>query len=66
MLFRLPEKQKELLVALAKEGTAQKITSGSSVQSAVKGLLEKDFITFEKGDYKIYDRFFELWILEKY
>jgi AAA+ ATPase superfamily predicted ATPase len=74
-LFRLPEKQKELLLAIAKEGNAKNITSGtfvrkyklmsgSSVQAAAKGLLEKDFITLGKGIYKIYDRFFSIWLLQ--
>jgi AAA+ ATPase superfamily predicted ATPase len=76
-LFRLPEKQKELLIAITKEGKAQAVTSGmfikkykltspSSVQAALKGLLEKDFITMEKSLYKIYDKFLGLWLLENY
>jgi hypothetical protein len=77
MLFRLPEKQKELLIAITKEGKAQavtsgafvkkyKLTSGSSVQAALKGLLEKDFITKEKGIYKIYDKFLGIWLVGNY
>ncbi len=76
-LFRLPERQKELLVAIAKEGNAKSITSGefvkrysltspSSVQAAVKGLLEKDFITLFNGCYSIYDKLFEIWLRESY
>jgi ATPase domain predominantly from Archaea len=76
-LFRLPEKQKDLLVAIAKEGNAKFITSGefvkrysltspSSVQAAVKGLLEKDFITLFNGSYSIYDKLFEIWLRESY
>jgi hypothetical protein len=76
-LFRLPEKQKELLIAIVKEGNAQaltsgafvkkyKLTSGSSVQAALKGLLEKDFVTKESGIYKIYDKFLGIWLLENY
>ena len=76
-LFRLPERQKELLVAIAKEGNAKSITSGefvkrysltspSSVQTAAKGLLEKDFITLFNGSYSIYDKFFEIWLRENY
>lgn len=68
ILFRLPEKQKELLIAITKEGKAKAITSGafikkyklasaSSVQSALKGLLEKEFVTLEMGVYQTYDRF---------
>ena len=76
-LFRLPERQKELLVAIAKEGNAKSSTSGefvkrysltspSSVQAAVKGLLEKDFITLFNGSYSIYDKLFEIWLRESY
>ena len=77
MLFRIPEKQKELLIALAKEGKASAITSGefvrkyrlsspSSVQSALRGLLEKDFVTLEQGSYQVYDRFFGMWLRENF
>ncbi|MCL2247575.1 MAG: ATPase [Lentimicrobiaceae bacterium] len=77
MIFRLPEKQKELLVAIAKEGKVKAITSGafvkryklqsaSSVQAALKALLEKDFITKEKNEYQVYDRFFAIWLKENY
>ncbi len=76
ILFRLPEKQKELLIAITKEGKAKAITSGtfinkkyklasaSSVQAALKGLLEKDFVTQEMGTYQIYDRFLGVWLKE--
>jgi len=77
MLFRLPEKQKELLVAIAKEDKVKALTSGafikkhrlpstSSVQAALKGLLEKDFITKEKDEYQIYDKFFGIWLKKNY
>lgn len=77
ILFRLPEKQKSLLFAIAKEKRAEKITSGefvgryglssaSSVQSALKPLLEKDFITSENGKYSVYDKFFRIWLVRKY
>lgn len=75
-LFRLPEKQKMVLIALAKNGDSKKITSSefikkyhlsaSSVQSAVKGLLAKDFITMEKGVYYVYDIFLSIWIQKEY
>lgn len=77
ILFRLPEKQKELLIAITKEGKAKAITSGafikkyklasaSSVQSALKGLLEKEFVTQEMGVCQIYDRFLGIWLQENY
>ncbi len=76
-LFRLPTKQKELLVAIAKEGDAQAVTSAkfikkhrmsssSSVQSALKGLLDKDFVTHEKGAYQVYDKFLAIWLNKNY
>lgn len=74
LLFQLPIKQKELLMAIAKEGKAQnltssafvkkyRLTSSSSVQSAMKGLLEKNFLTSNLGIYEVYDKFFALWLL---
>lgn len=72
-LFRLPEKQKMVLVAIAKNGPSKGITSSkflrqyrlpspSTVQSAVRGLLEKDFLTCEHGTYYVYDLFLGYWI----
>ena len=37
-----------------------KLISSSSVNSALKGLLEKDFITMDKNEYYVYDHFFVL------
>ena len=52
-IYQLPPKQKEVLFAICKEGKAREITSSrflktykltaSSVQGAIKGLLDKDF-----------------------
>ena len=64
---------KELLITIAKEGKAKaitgsqyvrkyRLTSASSVQAALKGLLEKDFVTSEQGAYFVYDKFFALWL----
>lgn len=77
ILFRIPEKQKELLIAIAKEGKATAVTSGAFikkyrlpspglVQSALRGLPEKDFITQEANTYQIYDRFFGMWLQRNY
>ena len=76
ILFQLPPKQKELLIAICKEGKAKNLTSSafihryhlpgsSSVQSAIKGLLEKNFVTVTLGEYEVYDKFFALWILQQ-
>jgi AAA+ ATPase superfamily predicted ATPase len=76
LLFQLPPKQKEVLIAICKEGKIKEITSSkflhtykltaSSVQGALKGLLEKDFVTVELGTYRLYDRFFELWLKQNF
>ncbi len=76
-ISRLPEKQTMTLVALAKSGPTKSITSAayvekyslqspSTVQSAMKGLLEKDFVTLEKGIYSVYDIFMDYWIQRMY
>lgn len=76
-LFRLPEKQKMVLVALAKNGPSKGITSSafirkcglpsaSTVQSAVRALLEKDFLTYELGTYYVYDLFLGYWIQREF
>ncbi|MBO5185721.1 MAG: ATP-binding protein [Prevotella sp.] len=73
LLYQLPAKQKEQLLAISKAGKATAITSSafvkkyrlpspSSVQSAVKGLIEKDFVTVNKDTYEVYDRFFAIWL----
>jgi AAA+ ATPase superfamily predicted ATPase len=77
MLFRqMSERQRLVFSAIAKEGRAQNITGGafikkyqlwsaSSVMSAAKALLDKDFITQEGDAYFIYDQFFALWLLRR-
>lgn len=75
-LFKLPAVQKELLLAIAKEGTASNITSSefcqkyslspSTVQSAKRGLLKKEYITEDLGKVKLYDLFLNLWLQRYY
>jgi len=73
MVYQLPKQQKKLLYAIAREGKVENIFSGSfasrhrirsvsSVNSAVKGLLERNILTAEKGVYSIYDKFLEFWL----
>ena len=73
LLRQMPEKQRNVFLAIAAEGLARNISGGkfvhkyhlpssSSVVSAVKGLLEKDFITQSDNAYYVYDRFFQLWL----
>jgi len=72
-LSLLSERQKEILYAIAKEGKATGVTSAafikkhgllssSSVQTAIKQLLDKEIITSENNVYQVYDRFFGLWL----
>ena len=77
ILSNIPEKQKELLYAIAKEGEAERITSAafikrhslasaSSVQSAMKKLLEKDIITEINKVFSVTDRLFAMWMNKLY
>lgn len=77
ILSNIPEKQKELLYAIAKEGEAERITSAqfikrhglsssSSVQSAMNKLLEKDIITEINKVFSVTDKLFALWINKIY
>lgn len=71
-LFYLPSRQKEVLLAICSEGIAKNLTSrafmnryklsASAIQGAIKGLLDKDFVTEEMGEYRVYDLFFEEWL----
>ena len=73
IMDKIPEKQREVFVAIAKEGKARGITgkpfmkkyrlqTASVVTAAVRSLLEKDLITNDKGVYQVYDPFFSLWV----
>ena len=77
ILSNIPEKQKALLYAIAKDGEAEAITSAkyikshslssaSSVQSAAKILLEKDYITCINKVYSVTDKLFAMWINRLY
>jgi Predicted ATPase (AAA+ superfamily) len=76
-MFRLPDKQGKLLIAIAKNGRVQaptasdfvikhNLTSASSVQAALKGLIEKEFVTRDETGYAVYDKFLEMWLKNKY
>lgn len=73
LLRQMPEKQRNVFVAISADGEARNVRSGafakkyhltspSSVNSAIKGLLEKDFITQEGDAFVVYDKFFDLWL----
>lgn len=76
LYYQMPEKQRMVFLAIARDGKARSVTSGafvskhrlnsaSSVNSALKGLLEKDFITLDRNVYSVYDQFFTLWLKYK-
>lgn len=74
MMDFISTKQKMVLQAIARDGIAHQITSAaflrkhsipsaSMVQSAIKGLLEKDIVIRQDDDtYRIYDYFFSKWL----
>jgi AAA+ ATPase superfamily predicted ATPase len=70
---QMSERQRLVFLAIAMEKRAKNISgsqfihkyhlaSSSSVVSAVRGLLEKDFITQENNEYYVYDYFFQIWL----
>ncbi len=76
LLSRMTLRQKTLLYAIAAEGKASQITSAafikrhsltsaSSVQAAIKKLLEDELVVMENKQYRVSDRFFGLWIKRK-
>lgn len=72
-LSELSQSQKELLIAIAREGTASGITSGefirryslhsaSSVQAAAKKLTDKEIVTASGRNYTVTDRLLAIWL----
>lgn len=73
LLSRIPERQKELLYAVAVEGKAQQImgtkfikryalTSSSAVQAAARKLIELDLLTVSDGVYSVPNILFRLYL----
>ena len=73
LLSLIPDRQKEVLFAIADAGKAEKIMgaqfirryslpSASAVQSSVKKLLEADFVTYFEGVYTIPDVLFRMYL----
>ncbi|MCC8039083.1 MAG: ATP-binding protein [Bacteroidales bacterium] len=76
IFYQLSERQRALILAMAKEGEAREIGSQKFIQThnlppqstlsgVVKQLLDRDLITRENQVYTIYDRFFSLWVRNK-
>ena len=81
VMNQLNFQQKETLIAIAKEGKASGVTSTrfvkkhalkspSSVQYAIRALLEKQLLTYQDKErtkvYSVSDRFLEMWICRTY
>lgn len=74
LLYQLTAKQKQVLTANAIEGKPSSLMSqeflqkyhlgASTVQGAVKTLLDRDFITQDEGVFQLCDRFLELSLRE--
>lgn len=73
----LSPKQKLVLQAIAHEGVVKSVTSGafikkysldssSSVQSAIKGLYDKEIISSTNKGIQVYDYFFSWWLKNRY
>lgn len=73
ILSNVSEKQKPVLYAIAAEGVAKHVSamafskkyalpSASSVQSAIRQLLDQYLITEVHKEYSVTDKFFALWI----
>lgn len=74
LLATLPPKQKTVLFAVIREGEARNVTSKqfiskykleltSSVQTAMRALLEKDIVLNKDNVYSVYDVFFAQYVL---
>ena len=76
LFYQMPQKQRAVFLAIASDGKAVEVmsssfvkrhslVSASSVSSAIKGLLDKDFITNDNGVYSVYDKFFRIWLAKR-
>lgn len=76
-LSNMPDAQKKLLIAVAKDGKSDKITSidfcrkhamksPSTVQSALRVLHEKGVLKKEGGSYSVANRLLEIWVKMEY
>ena len=76
VISQLPEKQRALLMAIARDRKAKNISgadfnkrhrlvSPSSSVSAVKALIDRDFVINDNGCYMVYDRFLAIWLRKR-
>lgn len=75
-LSMLPAKQKQVLIAIASEGLATNVTSGafikkhsltsaSSLQTALKSLIDKSIVMRTEQGYRLEDFFFAEWLRKR-
>ena len=73
LMYQLPEKQHIVLRAISQDCKVSQIKSGSfvkkhalvsasSVNSAVRALMDKDLVTQDQGYYQVYDKFLAIWL----
>ena len=73
VLYQLTIRQRDLLMAISREGKARQITgmsfvkrhhlaSASSVQKSAQALIERQLITHQQGIYEVYDKFMAEWL----
>ena len=73
VLYQLTARQRDLLVAVSREGKAKQITgmafvkryhlsSASSVQKSAQALMEKQLLTHQQGVYEVYDKSMSEWL----
>lgn len=76
LLYQLTSRQKELLVAINREGKAKALTgskfikkyhlsSPSTIQTTIKALMEKQLVTRNLDTYEVYDKFLSIWLMRK-
>lgn len=74
LLYQLTSRQRDLLVAINREGKAKAITgsrfirkhhlsSASTIQTTIKSLQERQLVTRTLDTYEVYDKFFALWLM---
>ena len=77
IFVRMSERQRALLIAIAKSGKVQAPTSfefisrfnlrsASAVQGALRPLLDNETVTYMDDAYFIPNRFFSLWLARRY
>lgn len=73
ILYQLTSRQKDLLLAINREGKVKAITGGrfikkynlptpSTIQTTIKSLMDKQLVMRNLNTYEVYDKFLALWM----